>query len=733
MNKSINSTVLFILLGSSGLLAQQKDTSFRYRELQRIEVLSQRTRTIKKDTISNTLKLQQPLIEIPQNITRISATLMAQQGALQLKDVARNASGVYFGYNSSPFDYSAAIEIRGFNAYSIINGMPRHANYGAVLDDQSLFESVEFVKGPAGFINSVGEASGTININTKTPTSRLLNVESTGGSFGLARIAVDAGSQVKEKGFSYRFNAAYQHQNGYLDLIRTDKYVVAPVLQYNFSPRTYILGEYDFIRGESHNGADITKIRSEADALHDPIQYNYRAAEGLPVTWYQSQTSRLLFVHKLNDNWQLTAQSQYTHAPYSTWSMLSSETYTGVSFDEKGHTERLSMHSAIVGKTFVSQLYLSGKFNTAGMKHRVIVGGDFTQSRDTLANEFGLYTFAFYRDKLNYGVDKDSVSRMNPANKSRFRNHTTYESVYVYDNIKYNRFILTVGARYTWYANKMIQNVSPSRPEKVNEYAQRALSPRAALTYLIDSSMSAYFLYDQSFVPQSGLKAGKAIDPATGKPEGIPVDPQRNNDLELGIKKQWFSGHLLTTVNGFHTVKRNVLMTDVTNAALGYKRQIGEYASDGIEVDILGHITPRLSVSANYTFVDARITKDTAGSALIGLKLPGTPQQIINTWAQYSFPLPTKRTLSFSVGQTTQIKRSTYTKHVNLPDFTKFDAGVNFSTPRYYARLIADNLLNKRYAASGDIGNGYPIRNVANWYFIEGEPVNFRITVGVKI
>jgi iron complex outermembrane recepter protein len=731
MNRLINFTFIIMLLWSSTLMAQ-KDTSLRYRELQRIDVLSQRTRSIKKDTISHTLKLQQPLIEIPQNITRISSALMEQQGALQLKDVARNSSGIYFGYNSSPFDYSAAIQVRGFNAYSIINGMPRHANYGAVLDDQSLFESVEFIKGPAGFINSVGEASGTVNINTKTPTSKLLNVELTGGSFGLRRVAVDAGSQVKDKGFSYRFNAAYQHQDSYLDQIRTDKYVLAPVLQYNFSPRTYILGEYDFIRGESRNGSDITKIRSAADALHDPIQQNYSAAKGLPVTWYQSQTSRLLFVHRFNDQWQLTSQSQYTHAPYSTWGMLSSETYTGVSFDEQGHTDRLSIHTAIVGKTFVSQLYLSGKFNTAGAKHSIIVGGDFTQSRDTLANEFGLYTFPFYRDKLNYAVS-DSVSMMNPANKSRFKNNTYYESAYVYDNIKYNRFILTLGARYTWYSNKVIQKVSPSRPEKVNDYSQQALSPRAALTYLIDSSMSAYFLYDQSFVPQSGLKAGKVIDATTGKPEGIPVDPQRNNDLELGVKKQWFGGRLLTTVNGFHTVKRNVLMTDVQNAALGYKRQIGEYASDGVELDILGHITPRLSVSANYTFVDARITKDTTGSALIGMKLPGTPQQIINTWLQYSFPLQAQRTISFSLGQTTQIKRSTYTKNVNLPDFTKFDAGVNFSTPRYYARLIADNLLNKRYAASGDIGNGYPIPDVDNWYFIEGEPVNFRVTVGVKL
>lgn len=718
---------------SSGLLAQQKNSSMRYRELQRIEVLSQYNSAVKKDSIASVLKLDQPLMEIPQNIIGITSSLLLQQGALELKDVARNASGIYFGYSGSPFDRSASIQIRGFSAYSVINGMPRHANYGAVLDDQALFESIDIIKGAAGFINSVGEASGTININTKTPGSRLLKAELTGGSFGLARVAVDAGSAVKEKGFSYRFNAVYQHQDSYLAMLNTSKYVVAPVVQYNFSPKTFLLAEYDFIRGESRNGSDITKLRAAANALHDPISLNYSAAKGLPLTYYQTQTMRMLFVHRFNDRWKLTSQSQYTLAPYSTWSMLSSETYTGVSFSEQGQTSRLSSHSSIGGKTFATQLFINGKFHTGSITHQLIIGGDFTGSRDSLSNEFGRITFPFYQKDINYTVNPDSVRQMGPS-RTTLRNHLSYESAYVYDIIKFSpHWILTAGARYTWYNNTVTQKVSAVRPPKITRFSQNAFSPRATLTYLVNPAMSVYFLYDQSFVPQSGLKASTALDPETKKPMGIPVDPQRNNDLELGIKKQWFNGRLLTTANGFHTVKKNVLMTDVQNAALGFKKQIGEYTSDGIELDILGYITSRLSVSANYTFVNARITKDTLGSALIGNKLPGTPQQIINTWLQYSIPLKASRTIAFSAGQTSQIKRSTYAKDVYLPNYTKLDAGISFTTPKYYIRLIADNLTNKRYVASGDIGHGYPIPDTDNYFFIEGEPVNFRITAGIKL
>lgn len=61
------------------------------------------------------------------------------------------------------------------------------------------------------------------------------------------------------------------------------------------------------------------------------------------------------------------------------------------------------------------------------------------------------------------------------------------------------------------------------------------------------------------------------------------------------------------------------------------------------------------------------------------------------------------------------------------------DAGISFTTPKYYVRLIAGNLANKRYVASGDIGNGYPIPDTDNYFFTEGEPVNFRITTGIKL
>lgn len=72
------------------------DSLKRIRQLQEV-IVTETRRKIKNDTISSTLKLDIPLLHIPQNIISISSALLKEQGVFVLKDAARNASGVYFG------------------------------------------------------------------------------------------------------------------------------------------------------------------------------------------------------------------------------------------------------------------------------------------------------------------------------------------------------------------------------------------------------------------------------------------------------------------------------------------------------------------------------------------------------------------------------------------------------------------------------------------------------------
>ncbi|WP_373564527.1 TonB-dependent receptor domain-containing protein [Sphingobacterium sp. E70] len=185
---------------------------------------------------------------------------------------------------------------------------------------------------------------------------------------------------------------------------------------------------------------------------------------------------------------------------------------------------------------------------------------------------------------------------------------------------------------------------------------------------------------------------------------------------------------MYTGLSAFRTVKRNGVITDLEHE--GFVKELGQVISKGIELDVIGHVTDALSLVANYTFVDAVITKN-SDESLIGKQTPQTPQQIVNTWVQYGFPLKNKAVLKLSVGQSTWIKRSTSEKDLFIPDFTKFDAGLNYTHNRLSVQLIADNLTNRRYMASGDIISSYPYEG-RNYYYIDGDPFNIRAIVGFK-
>lgn len=750
MKKTLYLTLLLIIFLQQAFAQHDKrnksiqDSTAKVRQLNEVRIDGQKAVKLKKDTLSNTLRMQVPLLQMPQNIISISSALIQQQGGLQLKDMARNASGVYFGYNSSPFDNSASIKVRGFNAATTINGMPNRLVLGATLDDESIIENLEFIKGPAGFISALGEPGGTLNIVTKSPKEKLLNVQVTGGNYNLFRATADIGSALKSKGFSYRFNTAFQHQDSYLNYMKTTKYVIAPVLQYNFSPRTYLIAEYNYIRGEVKNGSSINKLRQDKDVLQDPVSLNFSAGIGLPLSVSQTHTFRFSAVHKLNENWQLTSQSNFVKAPANQWYMVSANNRTSISFNDQDKTNRIASNSNLLGETYNTNLFLSGKFNTGRLKHTLLIGSDYTTGKDSLSTYYGSNTTPFDRSKPDFYVDPNTVSITKRS--IRQENHIHYSAAYVYDNVTLDKFLLTIGARYTDYRNRNILTTTKG-PRTPDYYKQHAFSPRAALSFMPDSTSSVYFLFDQSFLPKTGQVVSETIDgPQAGQKTvtaSRPVEPELGNNLEIGIKKNWFNGRLLTTVNGFHTVKRNVAARDFRNytasaGAIAYYLQLGEVVSNGFEVDVIGNITDRLSLITNYIYVDAKITKDnnlnpTADDpSIIGQKMPDVPQQVFNIWLQYSIPLKGYNKISISAGQTTITKLSAISQRdTYLPNYTKFDAGLSFSNPRYMVRLIADNLTNKRYMASGDITTDFPYAG-NNYFFIEGEPFTIRLSLGVK-
>lgn len=691
--------------------AQQKTDSLRKQHLKEFEVM-ERKKSMKADSMTPVLRLEGRLLEIPQNITGVTADLIREQGGIEMKDIVRNASGVKIGYNSSVFDASATVMMRGFNAETYVNGMPQRSTMGAIVDDAALMERVDFVKGPAGFLISSGDPGGSINITTKIPKAqRVRQLELAGGSFGLWRAAADLGSAAKDKGFSYRLNAVWQQQQSFQDFLQTRKYVVAPVVRYNFNRNTYVLAEYNLIDMKSDGGSSVTKIGTENEVLKDRIGNNYAGDPHLPQSGSSSQSVRLAFHHRFNDHLRLTVQSKYTVNSTGVWYLIS-DNYSLVNFDSTNVTRRLPVNNEIKGRVAAVQAYISGQFKTGKYaEHTIIAGLDYNYSKDNYANAYGQYAFTFDRTHPVYGLNKDSVQMTGKPALIVRENNWTSAFFYSTSRIHIN-WLFNYGGRFT--INTPV-TTNPRQPQK----DETAFSPRLGITRLIGNNLAVYAMYDQSFIPQSGVDAS-----------GNRFDPQRGNSIEAGVKKEWFRQKLLTSIAGYRIIKNNLLVSDLEHP--GFRRQIGQATSTGVEVDVTGRISERLSVSANYAYIHAITSKDSRAENE-GNKLAFTPEQVINSWVQYSIPLTETSRISISLGHTTVTKTATYTPGFDLKGYTKFDGGVAYTHGKWYLRLIADNLTNKRYFSSGDMLVGSIKEGVHTYYYIEGAPISCKVFAGIRL
>ena len=600
---------------------KKKDSLNKTTQLREV-IVTEAKRKLKNDTISSTLKLDIPLLNIPQSIISVSSTLLREQGAFELRDVARNASGVYFGLNNNVFDGASNLYLRGFAQNNIFrNGLPI-GDFSSSQDDEAVIDRVEIIKGPAGFLGSSGEAGGRINVVTKTPGDKIFNTTLTAGSYNFYRASVDLGSKVKEKGFSYRFNAAYNYQKYFVDIMKSNKIVIAPVVQYNISKRTSILAEYILNNQNAIAGSTFTKVFPEDRLLTDDKNANYQADSGLPTSTSKSQNARIVLKHEFNDDWKVTSQTSYSKVPSDIWSFLAEETgFNAVGFDENGIANRLSFRQYNENEVFSTQTFLNGKFNiTKNVKNRLMVGSEHFITKDSTFQSFGTKTFLLDINNLQYGINRDSLQG-NQETFNGFRFDNEFSAVYLYNTINIGKdLIVSLGGRYTVNTRK---NSGIFAPEETT-LRQEAFSPRAGLTYLIDKNTAAYILYDQSFVPTGGQdKEGRAFEPIRGE------------DREIGIKRNWLKGILTTSLTAFDIARNNMVTTDPEDPM--FNRQLGQVRSKGIEVDIIGSINRDFSLSANYSYTEAKITKDT-NPEIVGNLFSSSPQQVINTWLRYAFP-----------------------------------------------------------------------------------------------
>jgi len=701
-----------------------------YAKLQEVVVSSQKN-NYKVDKPSGSLRLQEPLLEAPQNIKVVTKEIIAQQQVFDMVDgITRNVSGaIRSGHWDSQY---ANISMRGTSIPAFRNGINVKMPWGPLADDMSTVERVEFVKGPAGFMMANGEPGGIYNVVTKKPTGEnKSSVSFSAGSYNTARVAVDLDGKLSKDGrLLYRLNVAAQDKDTYNKFNYNKRYVIAPVISYQVDSATIITAEYTHQHVEALALGNYSFSRK---GFGDVPPSFFMGDPALDPRMLNDHNAYIYLDHQISKDWKFSAKGAYFN-----YSLNGGGTVWPSSIDDDGNMIRYYNIGDELATNKIAQFLVQGKTATGPIIHHIMAGfdmgqlktwGDFSSGGiDTLKlsnnQPFNIYNPIYGIPLENIPVFDRTQSIKERSGANMYATNVSYNGIYVQDELRMldEKLRLTLAARFT-------RSVTVGKDNN-SDLKDNVITPRVGVSYSFTDHFTGYGLYDQSFLPQAGQDA-----------DGNKFIPIKGNNIEFGLKKDWLDGQWNSTLSVYQITKENVLTADPRFAEgnpQNYRIQIGQIRSRGIEFDITGEIAPGLELTLNYAYTEPKVTKDetnAAGVNLTGTYLTGTAKHITNGWLSYRFHNPYSFLNGFGLSGGYQFLLSRFAganlTEPNFIDYYRFDVGASYERGKFLVSGVVNNILNRKLYTSGSIAtNPAAANSLYNWIY--DLPTNFRISMAYR-
>lgn len=669
-------------------------------QLQTIEIAGRTKQSYKSDYSFFVNKTQTPPINIPQSVSTITKELISDKMTFNLKEVVDMVAGVnqYSGYD----EYT----IRGFRAENSrnINGL---RGYNTTYTNSMLLniERVEIIKGPMATLYGNGDPGGTINLVTKKPLKEEKSeINIFGGSWNHFRVSGgNTGPLNKKKTLLYRINAGYDNTQSFRENIFSKSYQVAPSL--SFIPNEKISLNFDFSLSHVNTILD----RGQPGILDDPDLLSTPAGLSLRQPGdYLNETdiaSVVSFSYKINDHLSYNLGYLNYIAKQDVADHGLKDYITNDSVDL--YFTQWNYHTV----TNTLSNYLSYKFNIGGLNHQMVTGYDYIQSKVNLGqgnyelpDQFGqgsgvvgtlsLRNPVYFKRPIELYQLSDADADETEVDASVY--HT--QGVYIQDQISLNRWKLLIGLREEFYKGE--------GEDEDDEIDQQVFLPRIGLLYAIKNNLSAYATYNKGFDPFEATSGMQVFD--------APIKPQISELFETGLKANFFTGKLSTTLALYQLTVQKVAVNanDIANPDLFI--QEGQVRSTGAEIEANGNITSNLSASLSYAYCNARITKSKTPSQ-IGTPLENAPQNSGSSWIKYVFRKGILKGFGISAGHSQVSYRSTLDPDINLPGYVIVNSSVQYTFKDFMLAWKVENITDETYWIGA-------YNNVSKW---PGQPRNF--------
>ncbi|WP_426992508.1 TonB-dependent siderophore receptor [Methylomonas sp. CM2] len=676
-------------------------------------------------------KTDTPIMETPLNVQVISKQVLKDQQVINLGQALKNVSGVTtgsFAYGTGNANVAnQQITLRGFASETFFrNGF--RLQQGSAQREMANVESVEVLKGPAAILYGLAEPGGMVNVVTKQPLATpYYSASQQFGSYDLYRTVLDAtGPLTQDDTLLYRTVFSYENSNSFRDLVFNDSVFFAPSLKWNISPKTQAMLELEYQHKKF--GADVAAVPViNGQLLNIPNSRNYGE--------YSPGQTDTIFVglnwsHQFNDDWSIkhrvSANLNDSFIPVSSYPVFNlADPATLAVFQSfvlgpitPNSIPRLSyINQKNNNDTYSTNLDLVGHFDTLGLNHTLLFGGDYYRLDSSGSHQTDLGSF------LNWyagGPEPSNIDAFNPSHPGRNYpptvdptsynktvTNTDQYGLYFQDQIKlpYN-FQVMGGIRYQYIHQKQSSQNYTGTVTPQDPTTQDAVTPRVGILWQPQSWLSLYANYVEGF----GANTGKTyVSPGVSKT----IDPTSASQYEGGIKTSFFDGRLRATLAYYDLTKTNLASTDpdVTHVCGGErcKIAIGEVHNRGPELDIQGEILPGWNAIATYSYTDTTISKtNPENEAFLGLYPVGTrywgvPRNTASVFSTYEFQSDTLKGFKFGGGINLQSSQLTCCNapQFSIPGYATVDLlaaySIKVGKTKVSAQLNVNNLLDTYY------------------------------------
>ncbi|WP_442587217.1 TonB-dependent siderophore receptor [Pedobacter sp. AW31-3R] len=681
-------------------------------ELKEIAISTIKKRYQEKKSSSST-RMNIPLLETPQSVQVVSSEVMKDKQAFTLNELANTFTGMKANNGNGSFN------MRGFTAYSptdasflLYNGI--RGNLFLWSQQPLLYnvESVELLRGPSGALFSEGAPGGVINFVTKKPlVNPAYNFDLSLGSWNFRRASVDlTGPLTKNRKLLYRAIIGYDKSESFRNDQEKENIFFAPSLTYLFNAHTNLNLEVNYAHQKAvHQYDNGTFIRTRPDGTFDFNYYPDNLTIQSPTDYGKTNNSSatLTFNHQFSDKLKLTAVQRAVrnvldftdHIPVG--KIRNDSVSRGY---QDWETDRFSLQTTA---------YLSYETNTGPLKHQIIVGADYNRYGWT-KNDYQYKAstrISIFNPDYSNDIPGPGVAAEESDDNKRITNLTGF---YVQDQVSIGRQIKALlSLRHDNYDGK--ETPLSERDDKQGDELQASgWIPRVGLVYLPLENLSVYGTFLKSFNPQT----------SNNVLSGGPFPTREATQYELGSKIDLFNQLLSTTLSIYEIRYANILTAAPTEENSHRQAAIDGTRSRGLEFSAMGTIR-NFNIIAGYAY-NEHIILSTSAYGKKGDRFANAPKHIANLWLKYNLNTTALKGLGLAAGVryvSDQVGLIT-NQNFLFPEYTVFDAAINYGKGRYNLQLNAYNLTDKHYFTGS--------RSSTTTAGL-GDPFNFRVGLSYQI